>query len=377
MPKDIIQILLLSLALIAIASISVLINSTKDIALIKETIVILFVMFTAYALTRYTKRIYQKVTFEVIANIYVIVALVQVIISLFFFFFPEIQSTALSILKRDELEESRIDELLGFRLIGFGAQFFGAGVTYSFILIVLAALLKNNVFSYKQTFLYIGIYLFIFALGMMTARTTIVGFLLSIPILVYNPKYKIKKQRLFKKVLLSIVIIASCIAIVIISLDQETKEELLVIVDFGFELFINLTSSGEITTSSTEIMKNMYIFPDNIKTWIIGDALFTNPNDGGIYYMETDIGYSRLLFYFGILGTLSYFLLHSAIIYFASKRNEKKYKFFFFIVFILFLTLNLKGITSLSVLVFPFLFVETSNKQQGDKLYIPEDSGVN
>ena len=55
----------------------------------------------------------------------------------------------------------------------------------------------------------------------------------------------------------------------------------------------------------------MVVWPDNLKTWIIGDGYFSNsrydPNylgdatDKG-FYMGTDIGYLRFLFYFGILG---------------------------------------------------------------------------
>ena len=57
----------------------------------------------------------------------------------------------------------------------------------------------------------------------------------------------------------------------------------------------------------------MIVFPDNLHTWIIGDGYFDNPfnrdmnyigpNFGG-YYMATDIGYLRFLFYVGLIGLL-------------------------------------------------------------------------
>lgn len=50
----------------------------------------------------------------------------------------------------------------------------------------------------------------------------------------------------------------------------------------------------------------MYVFPDNLKTWIIGDGYFNGPEDsdpyytGEIwdigYYKGTDVGYLRFIF---------------------------------------------------------------------------------
>lgn len=57
----------------------------------------------------------------------------------------------------------------------------------------------------------------------------------------------------------------------------------------------------------------MYVFPDNMKTWIVGDGYFENPFykdpyyiglvTGG-YYMNTDVGYLRFIFYFGLIGLI-------------------------------------------------------------------------
>lgn len=63
----------------------------------------------------------------------------------------------------------------------------------------------------------------------------------------------------------------------------------------------------------------MYVFPDNLKTWIIGDGYFSNPYNTDPfyigtrsrgYYMGTDVGYLRFIFYFGLIG-LSAFIAFS------------------------------------------------------------------
>lgn len=86
---------------------------------------------------------------------------------------------------------------------------------------------------------------------------------------------------------------------------------------FAFEGFFSLAETGEWQIDSNDKLKSMIIFPDNAKTWIIGDGYFTNPyytdpfyvgyQPGG-FYMGTDIGYCRFLFYFGIIGLLAFSL---------------------------------------------------------------------
>ena len=64
----------------------------------------------------------------------------------------------------------------------------------------------------------------------------------------------------------------------------------------------------------------MYVFPDNLKTWIIGDGYFNGTESVDPYYIGekwkigfyqgTDVGYLRFIFYFGVtgLGAFSLFM---------------------------------------------------------------------
>ena len=86
---------------------------------------------------------------------------------------------------------------------------------------------------------------------------------------------------------------------------------------FAFEGFFNLVENGEYSVASNDTLKDMYVFPDNLKTWIIGDGYFSNPywsdanyiwqgqNRRG-YYMGTDVGYLRFIFYFGVIGLAAF-----------------------------------------------------------------------
>ena len=60
-------------------------------------------------------------------------------------------------------------------------------------------------------------------------------------------------------------------------------------------MFLNYFTSGKLSTESTDVMMNMYVFPDNLSTWLIGDGIWTDPRTG-FYYKGTDIGYCRMIF---------------------------------------------------------------------------------
>ena len=82
---------------------------------------------------------------------------------------------------------------------------------------------------------------------------------------------------------------------------------------FAFEGFFSLAEEGHWEVSSNEKLKTMVVFPETMHTWIIGDGYFMNARydenylgdstDMG-FYMGTDIGYLRFIFYFGILGLI-------------------------------------------------------------------------
>ena len=79
------------------------------------------------------------------------------------------------------------------------------------------------------------------------------------------------------------------------------------LIRYGFEAFFSLIEKGELTTGSTDKLNTMWVFPDNLKTWIIGDGWFYDPFGRG-FYMFTDIGYLRFIFYCGVLGLLVFSL---------------------------------------------------------------------
>ena len=104
---------------------------------------------------------------------------------------------------------------------------------------------------------------------------------------------------------------------------------------WAFEWYINMSESGSLETRSTNVLQSMYVFPDNSKTWWLGDGLF-HTKEGG-FYMRTDVGYLRNLFYWGLIGTfLIYFMqcLYCRIVMKTTELHIMKSLCFFIILWV-------------------------------------------
>ena len=88
----------------------------------------------------------------------------------------------------------------------------------------------------------------------------------------------------------------------------------------------------------------MIVFPDNPKTWLVGDGYGANPTENDPYYTGekyhgfykgTDIGYLRFIFFFGVFGMLS-MIVFLGVLYYRCLIRHPEYK----ILLILLLLLN-------------------------------------
>jgi hypothetical protein len=74
-----------------------------------------------------------------------------------------------------------------------------------------------------------------------------------------------------------------------------------------FEIYNYYQSNGELGTRSTDAIAEMRYAPDSVITWIIGDGKFFG--DHG-FYQDTDIGFSRIIFFGGLFGLFFYLMLN-------------------------------------------------------------------
>jgi len=345
-----------SLLIVVVSVFSLVINGTSDTYFIKQIIINLLSMCSVYLLSESIKQVYGYVSFLLISKYAITAAVLQVILSSLMFFNSGFFTFATSLLKYSELAQSKVEQLSDQRLIGFGTMFFTSGIIHGFVLILIVVILQTYKFTRKQFLLYMIGFTIIFVGGMMLARTTLVGLCFSLLLVGYkNRLLNLKISRTFRKVVSSMFCIFLFLMIIFMSFPPELKDQMDVLTGFAFEMFENYFTDGNIETRSTNKMMEMYIFPNNLKTWLIGDGLWDSTTGLG-YYMNTDIGYCRMLFYFGVIGLFSFFLYQYVAVRSVWMKNKEIDRMFFLVFFVYSLVLNLKGITDLFVLIALFYF---------------------
>lgn len=205
------------------------------------------------------------------------------------------------------------------RMYGIGASLDVAGIRFSAVLIMIAALLakyirQNKTNLSEQTFLMIS-FMIIAVIGNMMARTTTIGIAVAFVtffIVYHSINYKTVNSRSFI-LIASVVTLTICFVVYYYNNNTNFQEQL----RFGFEGFFSLVETGEWRVHSNEILEDMIVWPESIKTWLVGDGYFDNPFKNDEYYvgpnfagfyMATDIGYLRFIYYFGIFGTLAFII---------------------------------------------------------------------
>lgn len=68
----------------------------------------------------------------------------------------------------------------------------------------------------------------------------------------------------------------------------------------ALELIRSIVDDGDINIRSTQAVTHMYTLPNDAVTYIIGDGRFYDPNNLSKFYMSTDVGYMRLLYFGGV-----------------------------------------------------------------------------
>ena len=206
------------------------------------------------------------------------------------------------------------------RIYGIGCSLDVAGTRFCAILIMIAdrlCTITKNKDKRNRVILYLTAFVFITIVGNMIARTTTIGVIVALIYIVilsiFNQKHNKANYSFLWKWITAVVIIT----IIAVTFLYNTNPNIRSNIRFGFEGFFSLAETGKWEVHSNDILKNMVVFPDNLKTWVIGDGYFENPYDSEPYYtgvrwhgfyQNTDIGYLRFIFYFGIFGLIAFIL---------------------------------------------------------------------
>ena len=312
----------------------------------------------AYVVANLIRALYGKLTIELVCNFLIGVCVAQCIFALLIDNQPAFKNIVNTYVSGfGFVDMNMLNDIE--RLYGIGAALDVAGLRFSTVLVAIAYLSSriDSNRKKKKMVLYLLAFVFIALVGNMMSRTTSIGiglalFYWCIRWFAKTPEAKANNRCLW---LWLTVILLVCVPLIVwqYQIDGNIRQN----IRFAFEGFFSLAEEGTWNVHSNNILKNMVVFPDNLKTWLIGDGYFDNPfgtdpyytgpNFGG-FYKNTDIGYLRFVFYFGVIGLLAF------IYFFQDSTRICIQKFPMYRCFFLFiLSVNLIGWFKVSSDIFP------------------------
>ncbi|MFT4202928.1 MAG: hypothetical protein QM610_03355 [Chitinophagaceae bacterium] len=234
------------------------------------------------------------------------------------------------------------------RFMGFGAFFMNLGVANGVGLLLASIILKNHrVYSLggwdkiKISFMLI----FIGILGMFQARTTLFCDLFMLAFMSVSSlrlDYAMMKNGILR--VFNIMLVAALFLLSIVALFPEFIASNNIAFQYGFEMFESVSQGNGLKTHSSDLLSWMLtIWPKSSKTWLIGDAWYIDPNGG--FYMRTDVGYARLIFYFGIFGMLLFYIYEIAVVWCSFYKIARLSVAFLIYFTLMVLLINLKSFT--------------------------------
>ena len=367
--KDVFVLSILALLVSLAAFVAVSLNETPDYTYVSYVISMWVWLGGAYVVVSLIRKVHNFASVEIVCHYLIAVCVAQCVIAMLMDSFPPIKAFVDSFLGGTEGYMGKNES----RLYGIGAALDVAGTRFSAALVMIAYLMvKNNGDRYKlNRLLYIISFLVIAIVGNMMARTTTLGVVLSLLYWMYMSVNTSSKYTYIWRWLIG-AIAAMLPALVYLYIYNENFYNN---IRFGFEGFFSLAETGSWDVGSNDILKSMYVFPENLKTWIIGDGYIVNPKDDpyytgpitGGYYMGTDVGYIRFIFYFGLIG-LSLFV---AYIYKSASLCMQRFCQWR-MMFMLFLLINLvvwfKVATDIFLVFAIFLCIDKDENEQYDAL---------
>lgn len=322
---------------------SFIINGHFDISIFAMFVGRLMSVLGAY----FIFSVWKNVCLNSFLKSFIFIVLVNDLFALMLFLLPSLADFFMTL---EPTTEFIMETYGGLRFVGLGCfRFFEGGIINAIAIISTIYLYISKEYTYKKTLGLIILFLF---LGVFIARTSLIGLLGFL--FVFYPSIRAKVKLIRIGVTLIGISVGIFIILNIVFADNPA-------LGWAFEIVYNYLEKGNFETTSTNDLLNSYVFPDSLKSWIIGDGKWID--DDGRYYMHTDVGFCRLLLLFGLSGTLFYFLYIGCIAYSACKKREVGIKFLMVIVCLLLIAVNLKGFSDFPYFIFPLLFY-ANNKEK-------------
>lgn len=370
---DFLMLSLFAAGISLIGWISITVNNTPDTAYANYLISMWVWLGGAYMLTSVIRQLHGHLSVVLIVNYLIAVCVLQCVLALMIDSLPAVKIAVDTYIQQgqDFLNDVK-------RLYGIGASLDVAGSRFAAVLIMIAFVCATIEKTHLQRYLplYLVCFFVIAIVGNMIARTTTIGLVLGIVCWLVTANISQVKENIFSHSklwswLALILVIVIGVSVFLYNTNPDVAKKM----RFAFEGFFSLVEQGKWEVSSNDKLKTMYVFPDNLKTWIIGDGYFSNPRDvdpfftgkeTGGYYMGTDVGYLRFIFYFGLAGLI-------AMMIFVCKagayciKNLTKYKLMFVLLLLANFIVWFKVSTDIFLVFALFLMIRNDEEEESEE----------
>ncbi len=249
--------------------------------------------FSSYLIVLFIYKVHTKPSVNTVLMYIVMAVALQCFITFIMYLNKDIADFFFSLQLQAQYTEDVVGENNWQRLMGYGIGFFGAGANNGIALVILSYLLITKPLENKEFLLLAVLYVFIFYISLFMARTTVIGAGVGFGLMAYlyftNKDAKKKQARRF--LLSSVFLLFAGYLFAMFYFEGLSN--------WAFELFINIAEKGEVTTQSSSGLKEMFRIPKTIGVLLFGD--------GRMVFRGTDVGFSRMLFYVGVIGSILFY----------------------------------------------------------------------
>lgn len=376
--KDFFLVSICALGVSFASLLSMTLNDTSDAAYLSYIVTMWVWVGAAYFVTQMIKAVHGKVNVELICFYMIAVGALQCLLAVAINTLPPIKSFVDSFLAGEGFM-GKTDE----RLYGIGCALDVAGGRFAVLLTMIAFLLPR-MYKKEKPNIYVLPLLIAFGIisvfGNMIGRTTSVGMVIGILYILLTIFFKQIPDKNDRRNFGYWILAFLCFTVFISTVLYNTSDYWHDYFRFGFEGFFSLIEKGVWDVQSNNMLREGLIFPDNFRTWIIGDGWMGSMAEDPFYigdlwygfYKGTDAGYSRFLFYFGLIG-LAAFILFMAKVSQVCSKYAPQFKWMFWAIFLLNLIVWCKVSTDIFLVFAPFLCLgDRAEGQEAMDYAVPE-----
>lgn len=278
---------------------SIIANNSTDTTYADYVVSYLTWMFGAYGVYALLRMEHGTVDLELLTRYLALVAVFQCVTAVMIDNIPAFSDFVDKFMYQEE-DFYKVNH----RMYGIGAALDPAGIRFSAILVLIAHQLATNEKARTEN-RFLATFMISYAvtiiIGSVISRTTLVGASLGLAYIIFS-LFRMRRGgfvttrmvRMYALFFLSLIVIVG-----VSTYMYNNNETFRGYLRFGFEAFFNWVETGEFRTDSTDTLNSrMWIWPEGIRTWLIGQGTF------GIYDNNTDIGYCNFTLYCGTIGLL-------------------------------------------------------------------------